>query len=80
MIIFILTVRYKFYAKRYVLANVIAVDETRLDMPSSTTVNEAGVWIVTIRSTGHEKDRVLTVYLAAKANGQNLKVIHYLQR
>ena len=43
-----------------------------LDMPSSTTVNEAGASSVTIRSTGHEKDRV-TVCLAAKANGQNLK-------
>jgi len=35
-------------------------------------VNEAGASSVTIRSTGHEKDRV-TVCLAAKANGQKLK-------
>ena len=40
-----------------------------LDMPSATTVNEAGASSVTIRSTGHEKDRV-TVCLAGKANGQ----------
>ena len=52
------------------MANVIAMDETPiwLDMPSATTVNEAGASSVTIRSTGHEKDRV-TVCLAPKANG-----------
>ena len=56
------------------MANVIAMDETPiwLDMPSATTVNEAGASSVTIRSTGHEKDRV-TVCLAGKANGHKLK-------
>ena len=55
------------------MANVIAMDEPIwLDMPSATTVNEAGAPSVTIRSTGHEKDRV-TVCLAAKANGHKLK-------
>ena len=56
------------------MANVIAMDETPiwLDMPSATTVNEAGALSVTIRSAGHEKDRV-TVCLAAKANEHKLK-------
>ena len=74
VISFILNVRRKFHEKGYAKENVIAIDETPiwLDMPSSTTVNEAGASSVTIRSTGHEKDRV-TVCLAAKANGQKLK-------
>jgi len=41
-------------------------------MPSSTTVNEAGASGITVRSTGHEKDRV-TDCLSAKANGQKLQ-------
>ena len=74
VISFILNVRRKFHTKQYAMANVIAMDETPiwLDMPSATTVNEAGASSVTIRSTGHEKDRV-TVCLAAKANGHKLK-------
>lgn len=74
VISFILGLRRQFHAKNYAAANVIAMDETPiwLDMPGSTTVNEAGATSVTIRSTGHEKDRV-TVCLAAKANGQKLK-------
>ena len=43
-----------------------------LDMPSATTVNEAGALSVTIRSTEHEKDRV-TVCLEGKANEHKLK-------
>ena len=74
VISFILNVWRKFHEKEYAKENVIAIDETPiwLDMPSSTTVNEAGASNVTIRSTEHEKDRV-TVCLAAKANGQKLK-------
>ena len=58
VISFILNVRRKFHTKQYAMANVIAMDETpiRLDMPSATTVNEAGASSVTIRSTEHEKD------------------------
>ena len=69
VISFILNVRRKFYTKQFAMANVIAIDETPiwLDMPSATTVNEDGASSVTIRSTGHEKDR-LTVCLAAEAN------------
>ena len=71
LISFILNLRRKFHTKQYAIANVIAMDEKPiwLDMPSATTVNEAGASSVTIRSTGHEKDRV-TVCLAGKANGQ----------
>ena len=56
------------------MSNVITMDETPiwLDMPSSTTVNEAGATGIAVRSTGHEKYRI-TVCLAAKANGQKLK-------
>lgn len=74
VISFILNVRRKFHTKRYAMANIIAMDETPiwLDMPSATTVNEAGASSVTIRSTGREKDRV-TVCLAGKANGHKLK-------
>ena len=74
VISFILNVRGKFHTKQYAMANVIAMDETSiwLDMPSATTVNETGASSVTIRSTGHEKDRV-TVCLAAKVNGHKLK-------
>ena len=43
-----------------------------LDMPSATTVNEAGASSVTIRSTEHEKDRA-TVCLEGKANEHKLK-------
>ena len=58
VISFILNVRRKFHTKQYAMANVIAMDETPiwLDMPSATTVNEAGASSVTIRSTEHEKD------------------------
>ena len=78
MISFILNVRLKFYTKQYAMANVIAMDETPiwLDMPSASSVNEAGASSVTIRPTGHEKDKV-TVCLAAKANGRKLKVAPY---
>lgn len=53
------------------MLNVIAMDETLilLDLPRSTSVNETGALSVTIRSTGHEENRV-TVCLAAKSNGQ----------
>ena len=73
VISFILNVRHKFHTKQHAMANVIAMDETPiwLDMPSATTVNEAGASSVTIRSTGHEKDRV-TVCLEGKANGHKL--------
>ena len=76
VISFILNVRCKFHTKQYAMANVIAMDETPiwLDMPSATTVNEAGASSVTIRSTGHEKDRV-TVCLEGKANGHKIKPI-----
>ena len=58
MISFIPNVRRKFHTKEYAIANVIAMDEKLiwLDMPSATTVNEAGASSVTIRSTEHEKD------------------------
>ena len=72
VISFILNVRRKFHTKQYAMANVIAMDETRLDMPSATTVKEAGASSVTIRSTGHEKDRV-TECLKGKANEDKLK-------
>ena len=74
LISFILNLRRKFHTKQYAIANVIAMDEKPiwLDMPSATTVNEAGASSVTIRSTGHEKDRV-TECLEGKANEDKLK-------
>ena len=74
VISFILNVRRKFHTKQYAMANVIAMDKEPiwLDMPSDTTLNEAGASSLTIRSTRHEKDRV-TVGLAAKANGNRRK-------
>ena len=50
------------------------MDETPLwlDMPGETTVTHSGDRSVSVRSTGHDKNR-FTVILAAMADGRRLK-------
>lgn len=50
------------------------MDETAVwkDMLSSTTEDKVGNKTVSIKSTGHEKEKV-TVFLAAQADGAKLK-------
>ena len=54
----------------YADANIIAMDETAVwkDMLSSTTVDKVGSKTISIKTTGHEKEKV-TVCIAAKADG-----------
>ena len=60
----------------YQPSDIIAFDETPVwsDMVSSSTVEKRGAKDVTLKSTGHEKERV-TVGLAAKGDGTKLKPI-----
>ena len=55
-------------------AMIANMDETPIwaDMPSATTVDSRGVHAVTIKTTGHEKNR-LAVCLAVKADGTKMK-------
>ena len=54
--------------------NIIAMDETAVwaDMISDTTVHVRGAKTITMKSTGHEKNRV-SICLTAKADGIRLK-------
>ena len=54
--------------------DIIAMNETAVwfDMVSPTTVDNRGTSAVALKTTGHEKSH-LTVVLAAKADGTNLK-------
>ena len=64
----------------YDLDCVIAMDETAMwrEMISNTTVTDKGTKSVVLKTTGHEKNKV-TVTLAAKANGDKLKLISSFQ-
>ena len=74
MVSFVLHVRRRLAVKHpYDAADVIAMDETPVwtDMVSATTVDDTGKKNVTVKTTGHEKTRVL-VCLTAKAGGTKL--------
>lgn len=57
----------------YLLSQIGNADQTPLnfDMPPNTTVNQKGASSVTVRTTGHEKQRC-TVMLAVTADGRKL--------
>ena len=58
----------------YDLDCIIAMDETAVwhEMIFNTTVTDKGAKSVVLKTTGHEKSKVI-VTLAAKANGDKLK-------
>ena len=58
----------------FALGNVANMDETSIwaDMRSKTTVDQRGLKTVSIKSTGHEKQR-MTVCLAIKTDGSKMK-------
>ena len=60
--------------QKYELAQIIATNKTPVqsDMVSKTTIDAAGKKRIPMKSTGHEKSRVL-VCLAVKADGARLK-------
>lgn len=59
---------------KYRASDIIAMDETQVwcDMISETTIDATGKKSITMKTTGHEKAKVL-VCLAAKADGTKLK-------
>ena len=71
---FILNIRRVNINKQYALSLIGNMDETPLwlDMPGETTVTHSGDRSVSVRSTGHDKNR-FTVILAAMADGRRLK-------
>ena len=80
---YVLQIRRLKHTFNYADANIIAMDETAVwkDMLSSTTVDKVGSKTVSIKTTGHEKEKV-TICLAAKADGslysllENVSVLH----
>ena len=58
----------------FALGNIANTDETPIwaDMPSKTTVDQRGLKTVPIKSTGHEKQRMI-VCLDIKADGSKMK-------
>ena len=74
LISYVIQVQQLHIKHNYSPSDIIAMDETLIwcDMISETTFDATGMRSATLKTTGHEKARVLVV-LAAKTNGTKLK-------